>query len=245
MRKKITSVFLALVMCLSLAVPAFAAGTGGDENSSTEAPILEYDFLANSTISKIEGAVIITHDTYNAVRRNSTDSEGKRETVMLIPKENETSQAIIDDINTFLHSRSSGNKFEEASDSTCSAKAYMTIYYKRKTEYSRDLILLTKVSGGYEVTDSNTVIESQTVSVGCEDFFGGPQKFEVSPPLSPRSWSYETPSSWEYVPDVQQYSVVGGYYALTLKRVYNGYTWPMQIDNYIVNPDLPELPNAH
>lgn len=214
-------------MSLSFCGQVFASNTN---QSSVYEPILDYSFLAEASIDIVDGAVVISKDSIEIPQGRSSISSGKKETVMLVPSDGTTPNEIIENINSMLVSRSSGSKYEEDFDSTFSAKLYMTIYYDRKTENNRNYILLTQVSGGLSDFDSYTYATDQTVTYGCSGVLGS-QSASQNPITS--SWSYTTPSSWEYVYEDTNLSVVGAYYEVVLNR--GGSTWEHGLSNNIVS----------
>lgn len=103
----------------------------------------------------------------------------------------------------------------------------------RKTENGRDYILLTKVSGGIVPLDTIVYATDQKVVYGCVGHTVGiGQKVTQSPTGS--SWSYTTPSSWEYVYDNSDLSIVGVNYEVTLHH--RNSTWNHSILNNILGP---------
>ena len=92
-----------------------------------------------------------------------------------------------------ISNRANGNNYYEDTDPTISVKLHSTIYYSTKTENNRPMILLTKVSGGATIYDSNVYLSSQTVGAGCVSGYGGGQSTNYYP--TTLSWSYNSPYS--------------------------------------------------
>lgn len=227
--KKCLSVLLAIAVCFGFCATTYASS---DENSSVNEPILDYTFLASSNIAEVDGNVVIIKETSNPLQGRSNISNEKRETIVLVPNENSSAEDIMNDINSFLSARSNGSKFEEASDRNLSATIYTTIYYTRKTENKRNYILLTQVEGGVSHLDGFTSVVSQFVRMGCVDAYTQSQKETKYPERL--TWSYDTPTSWEYVYEDANLSIVGAFYEVELKRGSPNYTWKHELSNNIV-----------
>ncbi len=236
--KKRCSILLAFAICFTLVIPVSAVDGTTDEGS--DKPVIDYNFLSSADISINDEVVVLARDTFSQNRRSIGSAENKREVVILVPKEGDTPQDVVDNLNSILASRDGGSKTEEKVDKTASGTAYVTIYYNRKTENGRDLILLTKVSGGFDLQDRHTYISGQEVRIGCINNTSFTQQ-ELTKNPTTLTWSYETPSSWKYVPDQTTVSIVGVQYTLTFKRDYNDTTWTLYMENYIVPPDVPGI----
>lgn len=223
--KKFVSLFLVASLMLTICLPF------GSASDTEDAPVLDYEFLSNSNIHAKDGAVIIERDSVASPHSRSA-SDAKKEVVVLVPREDVTTDTIIDSIDTFLNARSSGSKYEEDCDSTLSVKAYTTIFYDRKTENQREYVRLTKVTGGFDIMDRNVVVESQQLSYGQGSAFDTPQSATKTP--TTWSWSYTTPSSWGYTYYNIEGSSLNAIYTLNMRHGTSS-RWSMQLVNDLFN----------
>ena len=146
------------------------------------------------------------------------------EMIYLVPKDGLSAEELI--------SRSSGgNNYIYDFDSTFSVKAFSTVYYTKDTSVVPNKIKLSKVTGGYEIQDMNTVVDSATLVMGC---IGVGQLVNQRAEFYPtsNSWTYYAPSNWVGVaPDVA--GGIGASYNLTLRRSYNTTTWRFSLVNHV------------
>lgn len=114
-------------------------------------------------------------------------------------------------------------------DTTSSVKFSSTIYLDEQGGIDKP-VKLTKVTGGYTISDSTVQITSQTILAGCSDSYG-PAPVTQSKTFSPKS------SSFSYSTGFTKYSktanglkgMVGAKYSAKLKR--GGSTWSFSFDN--------------
>lgn len=227
--KKYVSAFLALLCIFGLSAIAYAAP---GETTATDEIVLDRNFLSSSDMTQVDGNVVLTREIAAAPRTRSAAAECARESVVLIPSETSSAEEIMENIDTFLTSRAAGNKYEEEYDNSFSVKLYTTIYYTRKTESGKDLIKLTKVTGGCSVIDTFVVVTKQAITVGSFSHGSGNQHQTFYPTGS--TFSYNTPSNWKYVEDDPILSTAGAYYELTMKRGSATGSWTYGMKNYIL-----------
>ena len=232
--KKYISILLAAVLCFSLSTNAHAVS---NDDSTTNEPILDYNFLSSADITEVDGNVVITRDTPMYPQGRSNISSRIQETVILVPSANSSTKNILSNIDTLLLARSSGNKYEEEFDSTLSVKIYTTLYYDRKTENNTSYVLLTKVTGGTNFYDSHVTLVNQLVRYGCDGRLSPFQEVTQRPTANP--WSYTTPSSWNYVSEAENITTIGAYYEVELTRGNPNSSWIHGLSNFLVlNFDL-------
>lgn len=238
MKKLLTLIMATIISCSVTLVPVYAANLEDKSYAGSATKVLDYSFLSTSSISEQNGAILLTREAMQPSREpqnqigDTSIVNEIQEIVYLIPNEKSSTMEILRAIQSAIASRSTGSKFEEDLDASLSARGHLTINYDRKVENSRSLILLTQVSGGCEILDSHTQVDSQEVAYGCS---GLPLSRGQSTSRNPRTltWSYSCPSTWEYVYDGANLSTVGAFYGLTLRRP-NGYLWTLEINNNIV-----------
>ena len=146
------------------------------------------------------------------------------EMIYLVPKDGLSAEDLI--------SRAAGgNKYAYDFDSSYSVKAFSTVHYTKDTSVVPNKIKLTKVTGGYEIQDMNTVVVSAKLIMAC---YGTGQLINQRTEFYPtsNSWTYYAPSNWVGVaPDFA--GGIGANYILTLKRSYNSTTWTFSLNNMV------------
>ncbi|WP_312943122.1 hypothetical protein [Oscillibacter sp.] len=150
MKKKMMSLALALVMCLSLCVPAFAA----DSNVS----------LSGATPEMI--GVLTTEDGAQHI------IEGTLVSMSPLTRSIGNNNSVTYKYDLPASLRASGSTTESDHDGAIASTVYLTINYAHQntpTEY-----LLTSVSGHWVITDQKASVESATVSYGCSGLFPRP-----------------------------------------------------------------------
>lgn len=231
MKKIIKVILITVFLITGIAKQIFAEGDYNTKISSDAVAIMTEDtyYSENSTeftVSIEENEVHLTRQIRLSNNSNNT-IEWEKNNIVLVPSENKTVNDIVTMLNN-INNRWNDHEYHEDADPTLSVKLYSTIYYSTKTENNRPKILLTKVSGGATIFDSNVYLSSQTVGAGCVSGYGGGQSTNYYP--TTLSWSYNSPSSWDYVYNFNP--IVGAWYKVTIQRETGGNPWTFQIDNY-------------
>jgi hypothetical protein len=133
-----------------------------------------------------------------------------------------------------------GSTSDEDWDSSYSVKAYSTYYWdKYKSTNGDGFKKLTKVTGGWTISDNKVSITSREVRYGAsggalrDDGTHGGSVIQDSGPLYPssNSFSYDAPKNWKPVSDWA--STIGVNTKATLKL--GTETWTLKLDNYKTN----------
>lgn len=177
-----------------------------------------YKAFQTSDVDVVDNVVILSKTT------EKSQKEICSEMIYLVPKEGLSAEELI--------SRAAGgNNYAYDFDSSYSVKAFSTVYYTKDTSVVPNKIKLTKVTGGYEIQDRNTVVDSARLIMAC---YGTGQLVHQRTEFYPtsNSWTYYAPSNWVGVaPDFA--GGIGANYILTLRRSYNTTTWTFSLNNMV------------
>lgn len=145
MKEKLVSLFLALVMCLGLCVPAFAADTSSPSPEEIPSTVTGILTIEDGTQYPITGRLVATAQP----------------------------ASLSDDISmTYQYNlpadpRAGGSKTEHGVDGGYASTVYLTITYSSNTSGPLPAYLLTRVSGYWSISDSKASVESAYLSYGC------------------------------------------------------------------------------
>ena len=129
-----------------------------------------------------------------------------------------------------MNTRAGGSNYVYGEDPTLSVRLYSTVYYSTKTEDGREMILLTSTSGGIIYLDTTVYVSYQEAGIGCSPYLGPNQSTTKYP--TTLSWSYNSPTSWSYVP--KSSAIVGVWYDATIQRYFGGSPWVFTLNNYVI-----------
>lgn len=171
-------------------------------------------------------------ETPDRLRSQSTQSF-RKESVMLIPKDEEAA--------TNIRAIAQGSHPLESLDSSLSCKLYSTFNYAIRDGVSFwDYYYFTSaITGGYEMKDPHgTIVVGHNILLSATGARYDNAVIEVQDlrrtfSASSRTWSVNAPSHWVAVCSE---SDLGGWfgvnYFVDLKRTANGYTWTAQLLNH-------------
>lgn len=153
MKKRIISLALALMMCFSLSVTAFAAENQQEILLTNEIPKTMTGFLIDSDGKAVEvvGTLVDIKDVSKT--RSLCDESLYQATYAY-------------DIDLIKPNASST---VEDVDGSAAVRAYLTVTYSTKTVSSIQKYLLTSVSGRWTILDSSVRVSSAKINYGCSD----------------------------------------------------------------------------
>lgn len=172
-------------------------------------------------------------ETPDRLRSQSTQSF-RKESVMLIPKDEEAAA----NIRAIVH----GSHPMETLDNSLSCKLYSTYNYAITSGYSFwDYYYFTSaITGGYQMKDPHgTIVTGHSVfltatGTSANDGCVIVQDDEWTYSASQKTWSVTAPSGWHAVStDTPLNGTFGVRYNVQLKRTANGYTWEGVLLNYL------------
>ena len=214
--KKVLSVFMVLVFAVSCLSSASAV-----ENSDPNENIQE--LFSNSIPIESDVPGQYQFIAYHEPVQTRSASQQKAVTTFTIVPGNEEEAQLLDAITR----TGGGSNYKYQWDNSGGVKIYSTIYY---TDHG-DTISLDRVTGGYDKADRSLTIVSQALTMGATDPAHTQNQTKYP---SGSSWSYNAPSSWVAVDNIQGFvQYMGAYYRVDIKR--SGSPWRVELINNLLN----------
>lgn len=222
--KKFMSLLVAVVWCLSLTMPLFASEDSANNALSdvqADAQAREI-FIHSNFVGKDKNGSYIFESEYNPNVLTRSDKLNNIETksvISVIPVNDEDRK----DWDAFVTQRASYQNYGEQWDGSRSTKIYSTVYYTRDGSSAS----LTKITGGYSISDRTIKVTGQSITYGCNQGILG-QNATVSKGTS-SSWTIYPPSSWQPINPNTVTAIIGATSTVTVQR--NADPWTITLVN--------------
>ena len=240
MLKRILSIALSLIFCFGI----LSVGVTADERTmeSEADDILEFIQKADSVnVTDDHIQVVKTTPLSTKARSNNTAVESyKAEFVNFVALNPQDLDALAAEVQV-ARARGGGNSYQYVKDDSLTIRIYTNIYYDNISSGGDTYVDMTRIEGGIigsgsgiyfpsgvQMTSAKANMTQQGFPLGGSITLTQIAKKDYS---TVRSWTY-TPS-WKPVVAVDGGSLVGVYYAVTLKRGTSTHTWTTELDNFL------------
>ena len=196
-----------------------------------------HTFICNADGVQVqENCVVISKN--NLIDSNGNTSFYSQEKLLLVPEDPddlmEIKSAVENNRNT-----GGGSNYQYLWDATYSVKGFMTVNYQSTTIGEDVYIGMTSITGGFEgdghvVIGSGVSVVSHYLNVGQNgrsmtgSYINNQNVYNITFPVTQRTWSYTTPSSWVPVHKETALTTSGASYTINLKRGTG--TWSLCVD---------------